>query len=68
MTKHLVPATIAEQRGFLGRPDNIDKEDRGKNTTGLDRASGGTGPDSYPFQQPFIAMAAPARNCSFHVV
>jgi hypothetical protein len=68
VTKHLVPATIAQQRSFLGRADDIDKKDRGKNTTGLDATAHRTGPDAHRFQQPFISMTAPPRNCSFHVV
>src|SRR6266436_921632 len=36
VTQHLVPAAVAQPRGFLGRADNIDKQDSGKNAAGLD--------------------------------
>ena len=68
VTKHLVPATVTQQRGFLGRADDIDKKDRGKNTTAIDGTLRRTGPDAHPLQQLFISMAEPPCNCSFHVV
>jgi hypothetical protein len=64
----LVPATVAQQCGFLGRADDINKQDSGKNAAGLDATAQRTMPDEYRFQQLFISMAAPPRNCSFHVL
>jgi hypothetical protein len=69
VAQHIVPATVAQQRGFLSRADDIDKQDSGKNAAGLDvTVVRRTAPDAYRFQQLFISMAAPPRNCSFHIV
>jgi hypothetical protein len=68
VTQDLVPATVAEARGFFGRADDIDKQNRGKHAAGLDATLHRTPPDRYPFQQLFVSMAAAPRNCSFHVV
>jgi hypothetical protein len=57
----LVPATVAQQCGFLGRADDINKQDSGKNAAGLGATAQRTMPDEYRFQQLFISMAAPPR-------
>jgi hypothetical protein len=68
VTQHFVPTTVAQPRGFLGRADDIDEQDSGKNTAGLGATVQRTALDAYRFQQLFISMTEPPRNCSFHVV
>jgi hypothetical protein len=46
VTQHLVPAPIAEQRSFLRRTDDINKQNSGKNATGLDARLHGTAPNA----------------------
>ena len=62
------PATIAHNRGFLGRADDIDEQDSGKHAIGLDLMAYRTSADSYFFEQPFILMAESPRNCFSHIV
>jgi hypothetical protein len=68
VTQNLVPATVAQPCGFLGRTDDIDKQHSRKNAAGLGATLHWTSPDAYRFQQLFISMAETQRNCSFHVV
>jgi hypothetical protein len=57
---HLCPTRIAQPRGFLGGPDDIDKEDRGERLFELGATIGGSAPDRniYISSQRFIAMIA----------
>jgi hypothetical protein len=47
VAQHLVPATVAQQRGFLGRADDVNKEHSGTNATGLDARLHRTVTDAY---------------------
>jgi hypothetical protein len=49
VTQHLVPATVTEPSGFLGRADDIDKQHGGKNAAGLYATRPRTFPDTYAF-------------------
>src|SRR5712692_4077849 len=67
VSQHLAPATVAQQRGFLGRANDIDKQDSGKNATAFDATLHRPPLDAYRCQQLFVSMAAPTRNRSCHI-
>ncbi len=67
VAQHLAPATVAQQCGFLGRANNIDKQHSGKNAPGFDATLRRPALDAYCCQQLFVSVAASTRDRSCHI-